>query len=100
MIIELYIAYIISMNSHTCFSSIQQLIAAGVVPGSDMTPEAALTKVSYLVVKDHLSYEQKQEVEKQRLSMLVWEWLSLGGLYKWLSLGGLYKSVAVFGWAI
>ena len=44
-------------------SCIQQLIKAGVVPGADMTSEAALTKVSFLLCRKDLSYEEKQEVK-------------------------------------
>lgn len=40
----------------------QQLDEAGVVPGADMTAEAGLTKVSYLVARSDLDYEMKQQV--------------------------------------
>lgn len=38
------------------------LVEAGVIPGSDMTPEACLTKLSYILSKDEWSQEQKREV--------------------------------------
>ncbi|KAH6925690.1 hypothetical protein HPB50_008563 [Hyalomma asiaticum] len=38
------------------------LCTAGVIPGSDMTPEAALTKLSYVLSKTEWSYATKKEV--------------------------------------
>lgn len=38
------------------------LIEAGVIPGSDMTPEACLAKLSYILSKDEWSLEKKREV--------------------------------------
>ncbi|XP_075556457.1 L-asparaginase isoform X5 [Dermacentor variabilis] len=38
------------------------LCAAGVIPGSDMTPEAALTKLSYVLSKTEWSYATKKEM--------------------------------------
>ena len=36
------------------------LIDAGVIPGSDITPEAALTKLSYVLSKDNWDLNQKR----------------------------------------
>ena len=55
------------IHVHTCTDThtgthSQQLGDAGVVPGADMTAEAGLTKVSYLVARSDLDYETKQQV--------------------------------------
>lgn len=41
---------------------LQALLDAGVLPGSDMTVEAALMKLSYVLSKDDWSLEKKREV--------------------------------------
>lgn len=40
----------------------QILLAAGVLPGGDMTPESALTKLSYVLANDELDHAGKVEV--------------------------------------
>lgn len=41
---------------------LQALCEAGVIPGSDMTPEAALTKLSYVLSKAEWSHATKKEM--------------------------------------
>ena len=41
----------------------QALKEAGLIPGGDMTPEAALTKLSYLLGRSDLSIEEKRAVQ-------------------------------------
>ena len=38
------------------------LLDIGIVPGSDITPEAALTKLSYVLSKTELSREEKMKL--------------------------------------
>lgn len=46
----------------------QTLTATGVISGGDMTPEAALAKLSYILNKSHISWEQKKKVN---ISLLI-----------------------------
>ncbi|XP_071510581.1 L-asparaginase-like [Diadema antillarum] len=43
------------------------LLDAGVIPGSDITPEAALSKLSYVLGQEGLSLEQKRQQLKHNL---------------------------------
>lgn len=43
------------------------LIEAGVIPGSDMTPEACLAKLSYVLSKDEWNIEQKRNMVRTNL---------------------------------
>eukprot|EP00004_Rigifila_ramosa_P012073 TRINITY_DN2593_c0_g1_i3.p1 TRINITY_DN2593_c0_g1~~TRINITY_DN2593_c0_g1_i3.p1 ORF type:complete len:657 (-),score=161.16 TRINITY_DN2593_c0_g1_i3:24-1739(-) len=43
------------------------LLNAGVIPGSDITPEAALTKLCYLVGQKDLSIEEKRRMLRENL---------------------------------
>ncbi|XP_042142616.1 L-asparaginase-like [Ixodes scapularis] len=43
------------------------LLEAGVIPGSDMTPEAALTKLSYVLSKTEWTHETKKKMLQENL---------------------------------
>ncbi|XP_035224089.1 L-asparaginase-like isoform X2 [Stegodyphus dumicola] len=51
----------------TSYETGSALIEAGVVPGSDMTPEAALTKLSYVLSKTEWSIQTKRTMMKTNL---------------------------------
>ena len=40
----------------------QALLDVGVIPGGDMTPEAALAKLSYIIGKETYTHEKKRKV--------------------------------------
>ena len=43
------------------------LLDRGVIPGNDLTPEAALAKLSYVLSKDELSHEEKRKMLQTNL---------------------------------
>ena len=47
----------------------QALEKAGLIPGGDMTPEAALTKLSYIITRTDLSIDEKKEVTQIIISL-------------------------------
>ncbi len=51
-----------SIASLNCFFLLKALENAGLLPGGDMTPEAALTKLSYVLARTDLSTSEKQQV--------------------------------------
>ena len=57
-----YICNYACVLSQLVLLSLQILQAAGVLQGADMTPEAALTKLSYLLGRKDYSMKQKKEV--------------------------------------
>ncbi|XP_062325947.1 60 kDa lysophospholipase isoform X1 [Osmerus eperlanus] len=51
----------------TSYATGQVLMDAGLIPGRDMTPEAALSKLSYVLARAELSLEDKKKMMKQNL---------------------------------
>ncbi|NWI88304.1 LPP60 lysophospholipase, partial [Pitta sordida] len=51
----------------TVYATGQTLTDIGVIGGGDMTPEAALTKLSYMLGKTDLSFEKKKKMLKKNL---------------------------------
>ncbi|KAL5008955.1 hypothetical protein ScPMuIL_014536 [Solemya velum] len=43
------------------------LVDAGVIPGGDMTPEASLAKLSYVLSKDNWNFQKKRKMIKRNL---------------------------------
>lgn len=55
-----YIHFKLVYNSTMLF--FQALCDAGLVPGGDMTPEAALSKLSYVLARKDLATQEKKKV--------------------------------------
>ncbi|XP_071665803.1 60 kDa lysophospholipase isoform X2 [Patagioenas fasciata] len=51
----------------TVYATGQTLADVGIIPGGDMTPEAALTKLSYALSKSKLSWEEKRQMLSENL---------------------------------
>jgi L-asparaginase/Glu-tRNA(Gln) amidotransferase subunit D len=61
----------VTQCSHGSVSGIyatgKALLDIGIIPGNDMTPEAALTKMSYVLSKEDLSLDQKRKMMETNL---------------------------------
>ena len=51
-----------TLNCLFSTNTAQVLADAGVLPGGDMTPEAALTKLSYVLAKPGLTHQERLKV--------------------------------------
>lgn len=58
---ESIFCFLNNMDFLSCI--LQALAVVGVIPGCDLTPEAALAKISYVLSKTHLSLQQKKQVK-------------------------------------
>ena len=62
------------------------LMECGVIQGSDMTPEAALTKLSYLLAKDDLTAKQRKAMLAQNIRGMATSTSFLTGFRAFLQL--------------
>ena len=65
---EIEFSYIIALAMYNTFLPVKVLQEAGVVPGHDMTTEAALTKLSFLLGQKQLSCKEQKTKMGQNLS--------------------------------
>ncbi|KAL3220534.1 hypothetical protein MRX96_029811 [Rhipicephalus microplus] len=59
------------MKGDPAYATGSELLKAGVIPGADMTPEAALTKLSFVIAHTKWTIEEKKENNQQTVSAVL-----------------------------
>ena len=55
----------------------------GVIPGNDLTPEAALTKLSYVLAKDDWDLEKKIKMMQTNIVGMILAFITISFSYVW-----------------